>query len=112
MALDEEDLTPEVIEEIIKMEEDELKLVLRDMSLENEYGEWFGNVGDLRWQGQNMLVGKLIEMLRRRRRIGLADGDVTNDLESLNQDFRRIGIDSNNRRSPLKPVRKYVPIYH
>jgi hypothetical protein len=33
------------------------------------------------------------------------EGDST-DSESLNQDFRRLRIDSNNQRSPLKPVRK------
>ena len=32
------------------------------------------------------------------------EGDST-DSESLNQDFRRLGMDSNNQRSPLKPVR-------
>ena len=71
VAFDEEDLTPEVIEEIIKMEESELKLVQRDLSLmDNENGKLFGNLGDLRRQGQDMLVGKLIEMLRRRRPSG------------------------------------------
>ena len=71
VAFDEEDLTLEVIEEIIKMEESELKLVLRDLSLmDNENGKLFGNLGDLRRQGQDMLVGKLIEMLRRRRPSG------------------------------------------
>ena len=39
------------------------------------------------------------------------EGDST-DSDSLNQDFRRLGMDSNNQRSQLKPVRKYVPIYH
>ena len=33
------------------------------------------------------------------------EGDST-DSESLNQDFRRLGMDSNNQRSPMKPVRK------
>ena len=39
------------------------------------------------------------------------EGDST-DSESLNQDFRRLRMDSDNQRSPLKPVRKYVPIYN
>ena len=33
------------------------------------------------------------------------EGDST-DSESLHQDFRRLGMDSNNQRSPIKPVRK------
>ena len=33
------------------------------------------------------------------------EGDST-DSESLHQDFRRLGMDSNGQRSPLKPVRK------
>ena len=33
------------------------------------------------------------------------EGDST-DSESLHQDFRRLGVDSNNQRSPIKPVRK------
>ena len=39
-----------------------------------------------------------------------SEGDST-DSESLNEDFR-LGMDYNNQRSPLKPVRKYVLIYH
>jgi hypothetical protein len=33
-----------------------------------------------------------------------SEGDST-DSESLHQDFRRFGMDSNNQRSPIKPVR-------
>ena len=34
------------------------------------------------------------------------------DSESLNQDFRHLGMVPNNQRPLLKPVRKYVPIYN